>query len=134
MSGCSSTNNITPVQSSENLNEVCIVKNHKVRYEEAINVIREEFGNHGISTSVVNSDKDCPIVLTYTARRGWHLASYLGRFEIHLWKNGIKLASAEYAQSRFSLTKWGDTRGRMKAMVEQLLAEYPVQQRLYSSR
>ncbi|MDO5102357.1 MAG: Sbal_3080 family lipoprotein [Lautropia sp.] len=126
IAGCSTINNVTPASKSENIQQVCIVNNPKVKYSEAQEVIREGFGRRGISTTVVKSQDACPISLTYTARRSWHFASYLGRFEMHLWKDGIKIASAEYAQRHWDPTKWGNTRGRMEAMVNKLLADYPV--------
>lgn len=134
LSGCATINNVNPAPKSEKLEEVCIVKNPRVKYEEAVSVIRDSFSNHGISTSVVDSDKECPVVLTYTARRSWHFASYLGRFELHLWKEGKKIASAEYAQRHWDPTKWGNTRGRMEAVVNNMLAEYPKQERIHTPR
>lgn len=130
LSGCMAINNVAPVTQEDNIQNVCILDNPKVRYSEVVSVMREGFSRHGISTSVVQSDKACPFILTYTARRSWHFASYLGRFEMHLWKDGIEIASAEYAQRHASLAKWGNTKERIDAMIDQMLAAYPVQKKL----
>ncbi|MBF1237026.1 MAG: hypothetical protein HXM42_01110 [Lautropia mirabilis] len=125
ISGCAAVNNVTPAQKDENIQHVCVVKNPQVKIAETINIIREGFSRHGISTSVVDSDSSCKYSVTYTARRSWDFSFYLGRFEMQLWKEGRQIASAEYVQRSGSLSKWGKTKERMDAMIDQMLAAYP---------
>lgn len=127
ISGCAAVNNVTPAQKDENIQHVCVVRNPQVKIAETINIIREGFSRHGISTSIVDSDSSCKYSVTYTARRSWDFSFYLGRFEMQLWKEGRQIASAEYVQRSGSLSKWGKTKERMDAMIDQMLAAYPTQ-------
>ena len=90
-------------------------------------MLEEDFARHGISTQVISDSRTCEYVLTYTALRSWDLTVYLSHAELHLFRNGRQIASAEYhlnGKGGLALTKFKSTESKMDGVMDQLLAGY----------
>lgn len=108
------------------LGNVCIVNNPKVTVGDFVEVVRDGFDRHGISTSVVatQSAEGCGTTLTYTALRSWDMTTYLSHAELRLWQAGRQIGFAEYhlrGKGGFALTKWQGTKAKMDPVIDQLL-------------
>lgn len=125
-SGCTSIN-VRPVESTANLQRVCIVNNPKVIVSDFISVLQDGFDRHNIATSVVESSEatSCDVTLTYTALRSWDFKPYISHAELRLWRDGKQIGAADYhlkGKGGFALTKWGSTKEKMDPVIDQLLA------------
>ena len=91
-----------------------------------VNVLRDGFDRHGISTEVYAGAKPqhCEYVLTYTALRSWDFATYLSHAELRLERDGRQVAYAEYhlvGKGGLSLMKWQGTKTKMDPVIDELL-------------
>lgn len=128
LAGCTSVT-VKPVELSVDLKHVCIQENPKVLVSDFVDVIRDGFDRHGISTEVFSgpTPANCEYVLTYTAIRSWDLSPYLSHAELRLEKGGRRIAYAEYhlkGKGGFSLTKWQGTRTKIDPVIDELLQRY----------
>jgi hypothetical protein len=125
--GCT-TVRVQPVDRSIRLTHVCIQENPKVIVPSFLNVVRDGFERHGISTEVFSGSPPpthCEYVLTYTALQSWDLALFLSHAELRLEHEGRKVADAEYhLTGGLSLMKWQSTRTKMDPVIDELLKAY----------
>ena len=124
--GCTSVK-VKPARSVSPGTQVCIVNNPKVIVEGFVDVVREGFSRHGLPTRLVNENEaaSCTVTLTYTALRSWDFSPYLSHAELHLWKGGLQIGSAEYHlrdKGGLSLAKWQGVKSKMAPVVDELLA------------
>ncbi len=120
---------VKPVDSSVQMNHVCIERNTRVQVTDFISVLEDGFARHGISTQVVNGDasRRCEFVLYYTALRSWDMKPYLSHAELRLRQNRQLIASADYhlrGKGGFSVMKWSSTESKIGPVVDKLLGDY----------
>ena len=128
VAGCTSMT-VRPVDPAAKVKHVCIENNPKVMVGDFLPVVRDGFTRHGISTEVYSAQRppECEYVLKYTALRSWDLAPYLSKAELHLERDGVEIASAEYhlkGKGGFALTKFQGTKTKMDPVVDELLKGY----------
>lgn len=126
VAGCTSVT-VTPVASSTQLHNVCIVNNPQVIVSDFVPVLRDGFARHHIATSVVEQSQaqSCVVTLTYTALRSWDLKPYLSHAELRLWRSGMQIGFAEYhlnGKGGYDLGKWRGTKSKMDPVIDRLLA------------
>ncbi|PTU31594.1 Sbal_3080 family lipoprotein [Stenotrophobium rhamnosiphilum] len=126
--GCTSVT-VRPVDQSLGIKHICIKENPKVQVNDFIEVIRDGFDRHGISSQVFDSaqPQNCEYLLTYTALRSWDFSPYLSHAELRLEKDYKQVAYAEYhlkGKGGLSLTKWAGTKSKMDPVIDELLGAY----------
>jgi len=110
------------------ITHVVIRDNPKVIVDGFVDVMRDGFNRHGISSEVVSADtkvKSGDFVVTYTALRSWDFAPYLSHAEIRIEKNGRQVAYAEYhlvGKGGYSMMKWQGVKTKMDPVMDQLLS------------
>lgn len=124
--GCTSIT-VTPVASSVQLHDVCIVNNPQVIVSDFVPVLRDGFARHHIATTIVDQAQagSCAVTLTYTALRSWDLKPYLSHAELRLWRGGTQIGFAQYhlnGKGGYDLGKWRGTKSKMDPVIDQLLA------------
>lgn len=132
--GCTSVS-VRPVSSGLDIPDVCIEEHPKVIVDDFLLVVRDGFERHGIATKVVTkpAPKECEYVLTYTAFKNWDLGTYLHHAELRLERNGRIIGSAEYHlvnKGGLSLMKWQGTKTKMDPVIDELLANIKVVNRV----
>lgn len=127
LTGCA---NVTSGQQFEGFTEVpteiCIVKNPRVKFTQALDSITMALAERRIKYHVAASEdecKDCQYILHYEARRSWDFATYLRSANLRLFKNGLLVAKADYKAGPATLTKFGNTTERIDGMVGELLGQ-----------
>src|SRR5262245_47432188 len=128
LTACTSVS-VKPIDPSVALRRVCIQNNPKVQVSDFVDVIRDGFDGHGISTDVFSGSMpaSCVYILTYTALRSWDFAPYLSHAELRLEKDGRPIAYAEYhlnGKGGLSLMKWQGTKTKMDPVIDELLRSY----------
>lgn len=128
LSGCTAIH-VQAVDPSAKLLHVCIQENPMVEVSDFIQVIRDGFDRHGISTEVFSGSKPdrCEYILTYTALRSWDLTPYLSHAELRLEKDGRQVAYAEYhlrGKGGFSLMKFQGTKDKIDPVIDEMLKAY----------
>lgn len=117
---------VRPVDPSLAIQHVCIQENPKVVVGGYLQVLRDGFDRHGISTEVFSGGRpaNCEYMVTYTAFQHWDLGLYLTHAEIRIEKDGRYLASAQYhlnGNGGLSLTKWQSTKTKMDPVIDSML-------------
>ncbi len=120
---------VIPFDASLNARHVCIQDNPRVTIGDFVQIVRDGFQRHGISTEVITNLKPthCEFTLTYTARRSWDIATYLSIAELVLMKDGREVARANYhlrGKGGLALNKWASTKSKMDPVIDELLAQY----------
>ena len=128
VSACTSVK-VKPVDSSLNVNHVCIQHNNAVTMRGFSPMLQEGFARHGISTDVFYGPQPsrCEYILNYTALRSWDVTTYLSHAELSLSRYGEQVAFAEYhlrGKGGFALNKWQKVQTKMDPVIDQLLAGY----------
>jgi hypothetical protein len=132
--GCTAIT-VRPPDSSLHLTHVLIRNNPKVIVQGFVDVMRDAFDRHGISSEVIPEDtrvQPGQFVVTYTALRSWDLAPYLSHAEIRIEESGRQVAYAEYhlrGKGGYSMMKWQGVKAKMDPVMEQLLAGVSSRQR-----
>jgi len=126
--GCSAID-VKQVDSSHNIDHVCIEDNPKVIVADFVSTVEDVFHDHGITTEVYsgNMPDNCAFKLTYTALRSWDFSPYLSHAELRLFKGRERIGYAEYhlkGKGGFALNKWASVESKMTPVVNQLLAQY----------
>ena len=127
-SGCTAID-VKQVDSSHNIEHVCIENNPKVIVTDFVSTVEDVFNDHGISTEIYSGEfpNHCVFKLTYTALRTWHITPYLSHAELRLFKDRERIGYAEYhlnGGGGFALNKWASVKSKMTPVVNQLLAQY----------
>jgi len=129
ITGCTSVQ-VSKLSASHSIDRVAIKENSSVTVPNFLNIVQNEFENHGLTT-VIYQDQvptNCQATLTYTALRSWDLASYLSHAELTIRDlNGKRIAYAIYhlkGKGGLDLTKWGSVQSKMKPVIDELLKEY----------
>ena len=128
-SGCTSVK-VTPLSASHSIERVAIKENHRVRVPDFLNVVQNEFEDHGITTIVYQDQAptNCQATLTYTALQSWDFSPFLSHAELTLRDmEGKRIAQATYhlkGKGGFDLSKWGSVQSKMEPVIDQLLNEY----------
>src|SRR5262249_32850000 len=117
---------VEPVDPTMRVSHVCIEDNPSVIVAGFVQIIRDGFSRHGVSTEVFSGSPPagCELTLTYTARQSWDFVSYLSHAELRLLKAGSQVAYAEYhlrAKGGLSPMKWKSTASKMGPVVDRLL-------------
>jgi len=128
LGGCTAIN-VRAVDPSVQLLHVCIQDNPKVKVSDFIQVLRDGFDRHGISTEVFSGLKPdrCEYILTYTALRSWDITPYLSVAELRLEKDGRQVAYAEYrlrGKGGFSLMKFQGTKSKIDPVIDEMLKAF----------
>ena len=125
--GCTSVVVRKP-DASLNITHVLIRNNPKVIVQGFVDVMRDGFDRHGISSEIIPEDtrtKPGEYVVTYTALRSWDFAPYLSHAEIRIEESGRQVAYAEYhlkGKGGYSMMKWQGVKTKMDPVMDQLLA------------
>ena len=128
LAGCTSSQ-VQPLRVATE--RICVLENPKVLVDDFVEVVREGFSRHGITTQVYQQipHAQCPYVLTYSALRSWDFAPYLSVAELTiLGPQRQKVASAQYrlrGKGGLSLMKWQGTRSKIAPLIDELLAQAP---------
>ncbi|WNO10601.1 Sbal_3080 family lipoprotein [Teredinibacter sp. KSP-S5-2] len=128
LGGCTAIE-IKQVESSHNMDHVCIEYNAKVTIDEFVRIVEDIFQDHGITTEVYKglTPENCNFKLTYTALRSWDLTPYLSHAELRLFKGNERIGYAEYhlkGKGGLALNKWASVKTKMTPVVNRLLAQY----------
>ena len=96
--GACTSVSVKPLNPTLGVSHVCIKENSKVAVSDFVNVIRDGFDRHGITTQVFEgpTPSGCDYILTYTALRSWDFAPYLSHAELRIERNYRQVAFAEY--------------------------------------
>lgn len=127
-SGCTKRT-ITPIDSSTELDYVCIEENPKVIVPGFLTILGNGFHRHDIDTRVYSDEtpRECEYIVTYTALRAWDLTPYLSHAEICMRRNGKQIAYGQYhliGDGGLSLTKWAGVKSKMDPVIDEMLADY----------
>jgi len=125
LSACTSVA-VKSVDTSSPLLHVCIQRNTAVMVSDFLPVLQEGFERNGVGTEIYNGNQPrrCEYVLFYTALRSWDMKPYLSHAELHLFRAGQEVASAEYhlrGKGGFSVMKWAGTKSKMDPVIDELL-------------
>lgn len=128
LAGCTSMD-IEPIPASYDVSHMTIIKNEDVEVPNFINILREEYDEHGIKTSVAkdSTKADYPFTTTYTALRSWDLGLYLSHAEVCVWHEGEMIGSATYhlvLKGGLSPFKWQSAETKMQPVLNRLLSHY----------
>lgn len=110
---------------------LCIEENPQVQVDDFLGVLERGFARHGISTRRIQpaSADDCPLRLTYTAKRSWSVVTYLSLAELNIRDPQGQLRASAYYRFRgrglLAVKKWQSTETKMTPVIDQLLAEVP---------
>lgn len=126
LTGCANITSGGPVAPlQEKPDEICIIKNPKVTYRDAVPYLQRAFKLRGIATHVVDTPqqckKTCPWKLRYSMRRSWDWSTYLGTVNLRLHKDGHLVSQADYEAGYYSFSKWGSSDSRIDGVVGSLL-------------
>ena len=126
--GCTAVT-VRPVDSSLHMKHVCIKENPAVIVPGFLDVLRDGFDRHGISSKVVSGEMPpgCEFQATYTALRSWDLTTYLSHAEIRIEKDGRQIGYAEYhliGKGGYSMMKWQGVKTKMNPVIDALLQSY----------
>lgn len=127
--GCVSSK-VVPVPGFYEMKHVAIEKNDKVIVGDLLDIIRDRFDKHGITTEVITPyDKEKhEYIMTYVGYKKWDIVSYLRHAEIRIRKNGKLIGDGEYhlfGGGGLDLRKFYSTRSKMNPIIDELLKEYP---------
>lgn len=128
VTGCTSIQ-VTPLDSSYKVSNVCIEDNPKVIVDGFVEAVTDVFHEHSITTEVYSGaiPAHCEYRMTYTALRSWDFTPYLSHAELTMFKGNEKVAYAEYhltGKGGFDFSKWDSVRSKMTPVVEELLSQY----------
>lgn len=130
LSGCTSVN-VTQLKADSGITHVCIQENPKVIVPGFLEIIRNGFDDHGLTTEVFHGSKvpvQCEAILNYTALQSWDMAVYLSHAELSLRDpKGKRLGYAEYhlvGKGGLSLMKWASPKSKMQPVIDELLSEF----------
>ena len=126
------------VDSSLQVNHVCIQENPKVIVEDFLPVVRRGFERHGITTEIYQglNPNYCEYILTYTALKTWDISMYMHHAELNLFRGHQKIGYAEYhlnGEGGLALNKWASVESKMNPVIDKLLSNYSPNM-VYSSR
>ena len=129
LTGCVSSK-VVPVPRYCEMNHIAIENNDKVIVSDLLDIIRDRFEKHGITTEVIKpygKDKH-EYIMTYVGYRKWDCVSYLRHAEIRIRKNGKLIGECEYhlfGGGGLDLRKFYSTKTKMNPVIDELLKEYP---------
>lgn len=132
-SGCTAIE-VDPVSNALGMKHVCVEDGQQRCFDgDLLNIIRDGFDRHGITTQVYSSDlpPECEYRLSYMCERTWDMATYMHHAELRLYQGYKKIGYAEYhlqGKGGFSLLKWQSTKTKMDPVIDELLSGYPVLQ------
>lgn len=127
LSACTATK-VRPTTAENRLKHVCIKKNSAVIVDDFLNVVREGFERHNITTKIYESDppSSCENIVTYTANQSWDVVPFLTHAEIRVEKDGRQIAYTEYhLRGRgmyFYPNKWRSLRTKMDPLIDEMLS------------
>ena len=106
---------------------LCIQRNPAVTVPDFLPTLQEVLLARGVKTTVYDGNAapaDCPYVLTYTARRGWDMVSFLKLVELTVTRRDGTMVGYALWRHRggFGLNKWAGSRGKIERAVDDLLA------------
>lgn len=126
LSSACTTIRVEPLQAAAT--DVCIEENPEVQVDDFVGTLQRGFARHGVATRLYRQipASDCPLVLSYTARRSWSVVTYLALAELRIHgADGRQLASAYYrfrGRGLLAVKKWQSTETKMAPVIDQLLA------------
>ena len=124
---------VKPVDDSRfKLVHVCIQQNAQVIISDFVQVLREGFERHGLTTELVRDNgntlpRSCEYVLSYTARQSWDFSPYLSTAHLELRRGNELVARADYhlrAKGGLTLTKWSGTASKMNPVIDRMLEDF----------
>lgn len=125
MVACSSHNfaNSISIDELDKINEVCIVKNPKVRINKIDIEFEKSLKARGINTKIIDrKDIDkCEYYLSYTGTRLWDVVTFINFAEVYLFKNKKEIANATYIAGNMSMKKFRSTTEVVQILVESML-------------
>ena len=106
LTGCANVTSGGPVAPlQEKPDEICIIKNPKVTYRDAVPYLQRAFKLRGIATHVVDKPqqckKTCPWKLRYSMRRSWDWSTYLGTVNLRLPNGEVRIPASMTWWARF---------------------------------
>jgi len=127
--GCSIRQNVRPVESTENLTEVCVLKNNKVR-DGFLKAYVKALRSKGYQVRILEENAsliECPITSTYSANWAWDMALYMRYAEIKVYKNAALAGEAIYDSTWGSarLDKFIDAEAKIRELTDQLFPDKP---------
>lgn len=127
LSACASVVEVKPVSSDLKIRHLCIQANSKADDALFLQVLRDGFERHGISTEVYSTTKpsSCDYIVTYEAVNRWELTPglYLRDAQIRIEKDGRYVASASFhAGEGFVASKWQSTKVKIDPLIDAMLA------------
>ncbi|MDF7827083.1 Sbal_3080 family lipoprotein [Pontiellaceae bacterium B12227] len=129
LTGCTSVK-VSPLSAEHEVERVAIKENEQVIVADFLDVIEDQFEEHGITTVVYQNKvpANCQATLSYSALQTWDIATYLSHAEITLRDmEGKRIAHATYhlnGKGGLDLTKWKSVESKMEPVIDELLKEY----------
>ena len=106
---------------------LCIQRNRAVTVPEFLSTLQTVLRERGVESAVYDGDtapSGCAYVMTYTARRGWDIVSFLKLVELTVTRRDGTMVGHSVWRHRggFGLNKWAGNRGKIERAVDDLLA------------
>ena len=124
LTACAIKQDVRPVMGLQAGEEVCIVEAPAVR-EGFVKELQESLARRGFEPRLLpegTSPRECPLVVTYTARWSWDLTIYMSFAEINVFRDGALAGSAKYDSTRGSanMGKFIDAETKVNELVSEL--------------
>jgi len=114
-------------RTAHQITHLCIRENPKVIVPNFLNIVKDQFAQHQITTEVFSADKPpgtCVYTLDYTANMTWDMSTYMYHAELQLRKGDELISAGNYDLRNgggLSLAKWASTESKMKPVIDQML-------------
>jgi hypothetical protein len=123
LSACAAVVEVKPAEPTLAIQHVCIQENPKVAVGDFLQVLRDGFDRHGISTEVFRDTKpaDCEYMVTYVANNRWELRVFLSDAQIRIEKDGRYVASASLHYGKWATGKDQSTKEKIEPLIDEML-------------
>jgi hypothetical protein len=120
---CAAVKDVKPVEPTFAIQHVCIQENPKVVIGDFLQVLRDGFDRHGISTEAFKDTKpsNCEHVVTYVAHNRWEWRVFLSDAEIRIEKDGRYVASASLHYGKWATGKDQTTKEKIEPLIDEML-------------
>lgn len=124
LAGCT-VQQASPV--SQRPDRLCIQRNPAVVMEDFLPTLQDVLRERGVQSASYSGEgapAGCDYILTYSARRGWDMVSYLKLVELTVTQRDGTMVGHSLWRHRggFGLNKWAGSRGKIETTVDGLLA------------
>lgn len=133
VTGCVSNKGVTTLDpvNLEKSTQIFILKDAATR-ESVLPVLEKWFQNNGYSATVIESLKEAQpdnYVLSYSARWGWDMATYMRAVEMRVNSNGESLGHLDFDALQYGgFGKFGSAETRLNILLDALFGKITLEQ------